>query len=96
MGLFSGLFGPRDAPKNSTAGSKEKAVDNPLYFLLHDEPNPEVTSFVFRETPALTASTHVSITAKPFFEKRRYRVLKQRQVECNGAFFTNYVVEKNK
>ncbi len=30
--------------------SKEKAVDNPLYFLLHDEPNIEMTSFVFRET----------------------------------------------
>ena len=31
-------------------GSGEKAVDHPLYFLLHDEPNPEMTSFVFRET----------------------------------------------
>ena len=31
-------------------GSKEKAADNPLYFLLHDEPNTEMTSFVFRET----------------------------------------------
>jgi HK97 family phage portal protein len=31
-------------------GSKEKAVDHPLYTLLHDEPNPEMTSFVFRET----------------------------------------------
>ena len=31
-------------------GGKEKAVDHPLYFLLHDEPNPEMTSFVFRET----------------------------------------------
>lgn len=30
--------------------SREKAVDNPLYFLLHDEPNTEMTSFVFRET----------------------------------------------
>lgn len=30
--------------------NKEKAVDNPLYFLLHDEPNSEMTSFVFRET----------------------------------------------
>lgn len=29
---------------------KEKATDSPLYFLLHDEPNPEMTSFVFRET----------------------------------------------
>lgn len=31
-------------------GGKEKAVHHPLYFLLHDEPNPEMTSFVFRET----------------------------------------------
>jgi HK97 family phage portal protein len=31
-------------------GSKEKAVEHPLYLLLHDEPNPEMTSFVFRET----------------------------------------------
>ncbi len=29
---------------------KEKAIDHPLYLLLHDEPNPEMTSFVFRET----------------------------------------------
>jgi len=31
-------------------GSKEKALSHPLYFLLHDEPNPEMSSFVFRET----------------------------------------------
>lgn len=31
-------------------GSKEKAINHPLYFVLHDEPNPEMTSFVFRET----------------------------------------------
>jgi len=31
-------------------GSKEKAIDNHLYHLLHDEPNPEMTSFIFRET----------------------------------------------
>ncbi|SQH28330.1 phage portal protein, HK97 family [Arcanobacterium haemolyticum] len=31
-------------------GGKEKAVDHGLYRLLHDEPNPEMTSFVFRET----------------------------------------------
>ena len=31
-------------------GGKEKAVSHPLYRLLHDEPNPEMTSFVFRET----------------------------------------------
>ena len=27
------------------------ALDHPLYHLLHDEPNPEMSSFVFRETP---------------------------------------------
>ena len=31
-------------------GGKEKAIDHPLYQLLHDEPNPEMSSFVFRET----------------------------------------------
>lgn len=29
---------------------KEKAIDHNLYQLLHSEPNPEMTSFVFRET----------------------------------------------
>ena len=33
-----------------TDKGKEKRVDHPLYFLLHDEPNPEMSSFVFRET----------------------------------------------
>ncbi len=33
-----------------TENGKEKALDHPLYFLLHSEPNPEMTSFVFRET----------------------------------------------
>lgn len=31
-------------------GSKEKYLDHPLWRVLHDEPNPEMTSFVFRET----------------------------------------------
>ena len=31
-------------------GGKEKGIDHPLYLLLHDEPNPEMSSFVFRET----------------------------------------------
>ena len=36
--------------KYTENGSKEKALSHPLYFLLHDEPNPEMSSFVFRET----------------------------------------------
>lgn len=31
-------------------GGKKLVYDHPLYYLLHDEPNPEMTSFVFRET----------------------------------------------
>lgn len=31
-------------------GGKEKAIDHSLYHLLHDEPNKEMSSFIFRET----------------------------------------------
>ena len=31
-------------------GGKKLVHDLPLYYLLHDEPNPEMSSFVFRET----------------------------------------------
>ena len=36
--------------KYNEDGGKEKAIVHPLYRLLHDEPNPEMSSFVFRET----------------------------------------------
>ena len=36
--------------QNESEGSKSKAVKHPLYRILHNEPNPEMTSFVFRET----------------------------------------------
>lgn len=36
--------------KYTDGGGKEKALNHPLYRLLHDEPNPEMSSFVFRET----------------------------------------------
>lgn len=38
--------------------------------------------------------THASITAKPFFEQRGYRVRKEQQVIRNGVSLTNYVMEK--
>lgn len=34
----------------NTESGKEKARDHPIYYLLSDSPNPEMTSFVFRET----------------------------------------------
>ncbi len=38
--------------------------------------------------------THSSITAKSFFEKRGYKVIKKQQVERKGVFLTNYIMEK--
>ncbi len=39
--------------------------------------------------------THASITARPFFEKRGYTVVKEQQVERQGIFLTNYVMIKS-
>lgn len=39
-------------------------------------------------------TTHASITARPFFEKRGYQVMKEQQVERQGIHLTNYVMEK--
>lgn len=38
--------------------------------------------------------THSSITAKPFFEKRGYKVIKEQQVERKGVLLTNYIMKK--
>lgn len=38
--------------------------------------------------------THASITAKPFFEKRGYRVAWEQQVLRHGTALTNYRMEK--
>lgn len=36
--------------RRMTPRGKQRATDHPLYTLLHDAPNPEMTSFEFRET----------------------------------------------
>lgn len=41
-------------------------------------------------------TTHASITARPFFEKRGYKVVKEQQVERKGIFLTNYVMTKER
>lgn len=38
--------------------------------------------------------THASVTARPFFEKRGYVLVKQQQVKRNGTLLTNFVMEK--
>ena len=39
-------------------------------------------------------TTHASITAKPFFEKRGYTVVKEQAVERHGVLLTNFVMVK--
>lgn len=39
-------------------------------------------------------TTHASITARPFFEKRGYHAVKEQQVEREGIFLTNFVMVK--
>ncbi len=40
--------------------------------------------------------THASITARTFFENRGYKVVKEQQVERQGIFLTNFVMEKER
>lgn len=47
-----------------------------------------------RQTHQAEITTHASITAKPFFEKRGYLTLKEQQVQRNGVFLTNFVMRK--
>lgn len=37
--------------------------------------------------------THASITARNFFEKRGYKVIKKQQVQRQNIFLTNYIME---
>lgn len=39
-------------------------------------------------------SVHASITARPFFEKRGYHVVKRQEVPIRGQVLINYVMEK--
>ena len=39
-------------------------------------------------------TTHASITARPFFEKRGYRVVQEQRKPHNGQVFVNFVMEK--
>ncbi len=41
-------------------------------------------------------TTHASATAKPFFEKRGYRVVKEREVQRHGVRLKNFIMEKER
>lgn len=58
---------PLHVYRQGADGSKVKATDHTLYRLLHDEPNPEMTSFVFRET----LMTHLLLWGNAFAQVLR-------------------------
>ena len=41
-----------------------------------------------------TITTHATITAKPFFQHRGYRVVRKQEVIRRGVALTNFVMEK--
>lgn len=56
------------------------------------------TSICNRLEQAVTGNiiTHASITAKPFFTQRGYRVIKEQQIERQGTLLTNFVMQKER
>ena len=49
-----------------------------------------------RAVDAPVITTHASITARPFFEARGYRVIREQRVERHGVRMTNFVMEKRR
>ncbi|ACA57057.1 GNAT family N-acetyltransferase [Clostridium botulinum] len=47
-----------------------------------------------QENHISVVTTNASITAKPFFEKRGYEVIKEQFVERNGQFLKNFIMKK--
>jgi HK97 family phage portal protein len=52
VSLIAGDVGSLPLPlyKRTKDGGKERFTDHPLYYILHDAPNPEMSSMVWRET----------------------------------------------
>ena len=48
-----------------------------------------------QRTKAAEFTTHASITARPFFEKRGYTARREQQVERRGVWLTNFVMKKS-
>lgn len=48
-----------------------------------------------RKRDVAVASLEASITARPFFEKRGYRVIHENRKMLNGQEFINFIMEKN-
>lgn len=68
-------------------------------YVHHDYQRKGVATAICNELEKVVQSnitTYASITAKPFFEKRGYKVIKEQKVERQGVFLTNFCMEKNR
>lgn len=68
-------------------------------YVHHDYQKKGVATAICNELEKVVQSnitTYASITAKPFFEKRGYKLVKEQQVERQGIFLTNYVMIKER
>ena len=68
-----------------TPEGREKATDHPLYHILHDEPNPDMTSFVFRET----LMGHLLVWGNAYAQiirdcQRRIKIVRKRRTNFVG------------
>ncbi|RPJ77510.1 MAG: GNAT family N-acetyltransferase [Alphaproteobacteria bacterium] len=48
-----------------------------------------------QQNDIVIVTTEASITAKPFFEKLGYQVIKQQSIELKGQTLTNFLMEKH-
>jgi len=77
-------------------GSINKSGYFDLLFVHKDYQNQGVATALCNEleTGYSVIKTYASITAKPFFEKRGYVVVKEQEVERSGVKLKNYEMQK--
>lgn len=54
----------------------------------------EICDCLEKAFPTEKITSHVSITARPFFESRGYKVIREQQVVRKNIALTNYIMEK--
>ncbi|MDT2814979.1 GNAT family N-acetyltransferase [Vagococcus carniphilus] len=68
-------------------------------FVHHDYQNQGIASQMLQylelKTPAEQYSTYASITAKPFFERNGYKLVKENIAKLRGEAFLNYYMTKD-
>jgi len=61
---------PLNLYEHTENGGKRKATDHNLYFILHDSPNPEMTSYEYRET----VMRHMALRGNAYAEIQRDKI----------------------